>query len=152
MKGFIYEEIFFEERIGMDEIDFQILELLKENSRKTWKQIGELIHMTGQAVGNRIHRMEEEGIIEQYTISINELKLGKSIQAFITVFLKSNHHFEFQKFLKGNPDIKEVHRISGEGCYIIKASVSDQLALNHILDEILKHANYRVNISIGKIK
>jgi Lrp/AsnC family transcriptional regulator, leucine-responsive regulatory protein len=136
----------------MDEVDFQILELLKENSRKTWKEIGELIHMTGQAVGNRIRRMEDEGIIEQYTIAVNELKLGKSIQAFITVFLKSNHHLEFQKYLNGNPDIKEVHRISGEGCYIIKASVPDQLKLNNILDEILKHANYRVNISIGKIK
>lgn len=136
----------------MDEIDFQILELLKENSRKPWKEIGESIHMTGQAVGNRIRRMEEEGIIEQYTIAVNELKLGKSMQAFITVFLKSNHHLELQKYLKGNPDIKEVHRISGEGCYIIKASISDQLALNHTLDEILKYANYRVNISIGKIK
>ncbi|MCM3726825.1 Lrp/AsnC family transcriptional regulator [Neobacillus cucumis] len=136
----------------MDEIDFKILSLLKENSRKPWKEIGELIHMTGQAVGNRIRRMEDEGIIEQYTIAVNELKLGKSIQAFITVFLKSNHHHEFQQYLKGNPDIKEVHRISGEGCYIIKASISDQLALNSTLDEILKYANYRVNISIGKIK
>ncbi len=134
----------------MDEIDIQILKLLKENSRKQWKEIGESIHMTGQAVGNRIRRMEEEGIIEQYTISVNELKLGKSIQAFIMVFLKSNQHIEFQKYLKENPDIKEVHRISGEGCYMIKASISDQLALNNTLDEILKFANYRVNISIGK--
>ncbi|WP_458411558.1 Lrp/AsnC family transcriptional regulator [Schinkia sp. CFF1] len=136
----------------MDEIDFQILKLLKENARKPWKEIGESIHMTGQAVGNRIRRMEEEGIIEQYTVSVNELKLGKSIQAFIMVFLKSNQHLEFQKYVKENPDITEVHRISGEGCYMIKASVSDQLALNTALDEILKFANYRVNISIGKIK
>jgi Lrp/AsnC family leucine-responsive transcriptional regulator len=138
--------------MGMDEIDSQILEILKENSRKPWKEIGESIHMTGQAVGNRIRKMEEEGIIEQYTVAVNELKLGKAIQAFIMVFLKSNHHLEFQKYLKENPDIKEAHRISGEGCYMLKASISDQLALNTILDEILKFANYRVNISIGKIK
>lgn len=136
----------------MDEIDFQIIEILKENSRKQWKEIGELIHMTGQAVGNRIRRMEEEGIIEQYTIAVNELKLGKSIQAFIMVFLKSNQHIEFQNYVKLNTEIKEVHRISGEGCYMIKASIADQLALNRTLDEILKFANYRVNISIGKIK
>jgi Lrp/AsnC family leucine-responsive transcriptional regulator len=136
----------------MDEIDFQILKLLKENSRRQWKEIGESIHMTGQAVGNRIRKMEDEGIIEEYTISVNELKLGKTIQAFIMVFLKSNRHLEFQKYLTENPDIKEVHRISGEGCYMIKASISDQAALNNTLDEILKYANYRINISIGKIK
>lgn len=138
--------------MSLDEIDFQILKLLKENSRRQWKEIGESIHMTGQAVGNRIRKMEEEGIIEQYTISVNELKLGKSIQAFIMVFLKSNRHLEFQHYLKGNPDIQEVHRISGEGCYMIKASISNQVALNHTLDDILKYANYRINISIGKIK
>ncbi|MFB5193903.1 Lrp/AsnC family transcriptional regulator [Neobacillus sp. KR4-4] len=138
--------------MGMDEIDFQILKLLKENSRRQWKEIGELIHMTGQAVGNRIRRMEEERIIEQYTISVNELKIGKSIQAFIMVFLKSNRHLEFQNYLKENSDITEVHRISGEGCYMIKASISDQVALNKTLDDILKYANYRINISIGKIK
>jgi Lrp/AsnC family leucine-responsive transcriptional regulator len=138
--------------MSVDEIDFQILKLLKENSRRQWKEIGESIHMTGQAVGNRIRRMEDEGIIEQYTITVNELKLGKSIEAFIMVFLKSNHHLEFQRYLKENPDIKEAHRISGEGCYMVRASISDQAALNHTLDEILKYANYRVNLSIGKIK
>jgi Lrp/AsnC family leucine-responsive transcriptional regulator len=136
----------------VDEIDFQILEILKGNSRKSWKEIGESIHMTGQAVGNRIRRMEDEGVIEQYTIAVNELKLGNSIHVFIMVFLKSNQHSEFQTYVKGNPDIKEVHRISGEGCYMIKASLADQSALNRTLDEILKYANYRVNISIGKIK
>lgn len=138
--------------MGMDEIDFQILEILKENARKPWKEIGESIHMTGHAVGNRIRKMEEEGIIEQYTVAVNEFKLGKSIQAFIMVFLKSNYHIKFQKYLKENPDIKEAHRISGEGCYMIKATISDQVALNYTLDEILKYANYRINISIGKIK
>lgn len=136
----------------MDEIDFQILELLKINSRKSWKEIGESIHMTGQAVGNRIRRMEDQGIIERYTIAVDELKLGKSMQVFIMAFLKSNRHLEFQKYLKENPDIKEVHRISGEGCYMIRASILDPFALNTTLDEILKYANYRVNISIGQIK
>lgn len=136
----------------MDEIDFRILQLLKENARRTWKEIGAAIHMTGQAVGNRIRRMEEEGVIEQYTIAVNELKLGKSIQAFIMIFLKSNEHAEFQKYILENPEITEAHRISGEGCYMIKASVSDPFALNRLLDEILQFANYRVNISIGKIK
>jgi len=60
--------------------------------------------------------------------------------------------FLFNCYIKANPDIQEVHRISGEGCYMIKAGFSDQVSLNNTLDEILKNANYRVNISIGKIK
>lgn len=135
----------------MDHIDLRILELLKENSRKQWKEIGESIHMTGQAVGNRIHRMEEDGVIEKYTIVMNEMKLGKSIQAFITVFMKTTNHTEFQQFLKNHLNVSEAHRVSGEGCYFLKVSLSSQEELNKVLDEILKYGNYRVNLSIGKI-
>ena len=35
----------------LDNIDFQILLLLSENSRIQWKDLCEQIHMTGQAVG-----------------------------------------------------------------------------------------------------
>lgn len=40
--------------------------------------------MTGKAVGNRIRRLEDFGVIEQYTIVTNKAKLGLSITAFIT--------------------------------------------------------------------
>lgn len=40
----------------IDSIDFQILQLLNKNARIQWKEIGGKIHMTGQAVGNRIKK------------------------------------------------------------------------------------------------
>ncbi len=67
----------------VDYIDIKILNLLKENSRVQWRGIGKEIHMTGQAVGNRIRKREKEGIIRAYTILLDEMKLGKSHLAFI---------------------------------------------------------------------
>lgn len=46
----------------LDQIDLSILALLRKNSRLQWKDIGEQVHLSGQAVGNRIRRMEEQGI------------------------------------------------------------------------------------------
>lgn len=43
----------------LDNIDFQILQLLSNNSRIQWKDLGEQIHMTGQAVGNRIKNLRK---------------------------------------------------------------------------------------------
>ncbi|MEC2479145.1 AsnC family protein, partial [Bacillus cereus] len=42
MKGLVYI---------IDQTDFEILKLLGENSRIQWKELGQKIHMTGQAVG-----------------------------------------------------------------------------------------------------
>jgi len=54
-----------------DPIDLKILKILKTDSRLSNKEIGKLVHRTGQAVGSRIARMQDEGTIQKYTIALN---------------------------------------------------------------------------------
>lgn len=136
----------------LDETDLKILSLLIENSRLQWREVGELVHLTGQAVGNRIRKMEELGVIDGYTVKLDSSKLGKNLTAFITVFMKTTDHLTFQNFIKESKLVSEAHRVSGEGCYLLKAKISDDKELNQLLDKILRFGNYRVNLSIGKIK
>ncbi len=136
----------------LDKIDIQIIGLLKENSRIQWKEIGQQIHMTGQAVGNRIRKMEDEGIIQAYTILVNQLKLGKTCTAFITVLMKTAHHPDFLRFIEEKEIIIEAHRVSGEGCYILKVQADSQEILTYLLDEILQYGNYRLQLSIQQVK
>jgi Lrp/AsnC family leucine-responsive transcriptional regulator len=49
-------------------------------------------------------------------------------------------------------EITEAYRISGEGCYWLKACVADQKELTSLLDSLLVHGNYRVNLSLDKLK
>lgn len=136
----------------LDQTDMQILDLLLKNSRMQWQEIGEEVHLTGQAVRNRINRMEKLGVIDGYTIKINSRKIGKELTAYITVFMKTTDHLAFQNFIRNNPLIIEASRISGEGCYMLKAIAADQSEIVALLDEILKYGNYKVNLSIEKFK
>lgn len=136
----------------LDQTDIKILDLLKRNSRMQWQEVGEEVHLTGQAVKNRIIRMEKLGVIEGYTLRINDKKIGKNLTAFITVFMKTTDHIGFQKYIKDNEFIVEGNRISGEGCYMLKAIFSTQEEMLKVLDEILKFGNYKVNLSIENIK
>lgn len=136
----------------LDQIDMAILNCLQKNGRMQWREIGELVHLSGQAVGGRIRKLEEMGVIEGYTVRLNHSKLDAAITALVTIFIKSTDHASFQAFIKPHPAIIEAHRISGEGCYLLKVSVADQEALNKLLDEILHYGNYRVNLSINQIK
>lgn len=136
----------------LDETDFRIITLLLTNARMQWREIGEQIHLTGQAVANRIRKMEKLGIIEGYTVKVNENQLGKSILAYVTVFMKNNDHKAFHKYISQTEMITEANQISGEGCYMLKIKVSSQDELLKFLDDILQFGNYRINLSIGKIK
>lgn len=137
---------------SVDEIDLKILDLLDKNSRMTWKEIGEIVHMTGQAVASRISKLEDLNVLEGYCIRLNKNKLGFSITALVTVFMKSSNHGAFHRFIGEQKEIEEAFRISGEGCYSLKVVVTNQKELVEFLDKILVFGNYRVNLSISKIK
>jgi len=96
--------------------------------------------------------MEDTGVIEGYTAKLDEVKMGKPVQAFVMVFMKTTDHPAFGRFLAAKEMVREAHRVSGEGCYWLKVSASDHEELNRFLDELLKHGNYQLNLSIGRVK
>ena len=65
----------------LDKIDKNILNELSKNSRITMKELGEKIHMTGQATSIRVAKLEDRGLIDGYTIKLNNEKLGYPIHA-----------------------------------------------------------------------
>ncbi|MBW4081571.1 Lrp/AsnC family transcriptional regulator [Paenibacillus sp. S150] len=141
------------ENYTIDNTDYRILHYIIEDTRLTHKEIGEKIHLTGQAAGARIRRMRELEIIEGYTVRWNPQKLRLNLHAFITVFLSSNKtHPPFQKFAQEHEAVAELHRVSGEGCYWMRVRARDQEELNAFLDQLLEFGNYRVNLGIGQLK
>ena len=136
----------------LDNIDFQILRLLSENSRIQLKDLGEQIHMTGQAVGNRIKKLEDGGVIKAYSLLVDEMKVGLTYTAFIVIYMKTTNHDAFIRLMNECKEAVEVHRVSGEACYHIKIKVSSQEQLNLFLDKILDYGNYTVHLSIQEIK
>lgn len=135
-----------------DEIDFKIIDILKSNSKTPLKEIGEKVHLTPQGVSNRIIRLQDLGVITQYTIYTDNVLLGKNITAFITVFMKTTKHTELIESLKTNPLITEAHRISGDGCYLLKVVCSNMDEINFLLDKLMEYGTYRLNLSTSSIK
>lgn len=136
----------------LDDIDRQILRLLQENARLQWKQIGEQVHMSAPAVANRIRRLEDLGVIEKYTVKVNDRLIGDTICVYITVMMKDYAHTKFKEFIRTREEVREAHRVSGEPCFILKVVLNDQDKLAELLDEILVYGHYKINISIDEIK
>jgi len=136
----------------IDHTDQQILQCLQKDARMQWQEIGKIVHLTGQAVATRIRRMQDDGIIEAFTVNLNYEKLSKPISAFITVFMNSSNHANFRHFVSTHNAVLEAYRISGEGCYWLKANLASQKELTELLDAILLYGNYKVNLSLDQIK
>lgn len=135
----------------MDKIDKEIIKILTKNSKVNYKEIGEAIHMTGQAVGNRVRKLEDDGVIKSYTVKTDTKKQGLVV-AFVILYMKGNDHYRVKQFAKEHQEVKDVFRVSGEACYFVKVEVDNHQRLNELCDEILRFANYNVSIVVDTIK
>lgn len=137
----------------IDDVDLRILQALLNNALLTHKEIGEIVHLTGQAVGARVRKLQHLGVIDGYTLRWNPEKIGLNVHAFLIVFMNSNQaHQAFRNFIRSTESVTEVHRVGGEGCYWLRIRISDGSELNKLLEEVLKYGNYKLSLSIEQVK
>ena len=70
---------------GLDKLDQKIVELLIENARISYSDIGENVGISRVAVKARIQAMEQKGIIEEYTTIINPQKISGAISCYFEI-------------------------------------------------------------------
>ncbi|MGL5414555.1 MAG: Lrp/AsnC family transcriptional regulator [Clostridium sp.] len=138
--------------MNIDKIDLNIINILENNSKLSFKEIGEKVHMTGQAVGFRINKLIDDGVIEKFTIKTNKSKLGFSTIAFIKVYMNTANHQTILSIIKKYNEITEAFRISSDCCYILKVESLNTDFINFLIEEISSFANYQISLSLSKIK
>ena len=63
----------------MDDLDRKILALLAKNARMPVKEIAEKVALTSPAVSSRIHKLETDGIISGYTVTLINARFIKPL-------------------------------------------------------------------------
>ena len=69
----------------LDATDRAILELLQENCKQPLAAIGEKVGLSAPSVVERIHKLEEAGVITDYVALLDARLLGKDVTVFIGV-------------------------------------------------------------------
>lgn len=127
----------------MDELDKKIIKLLKENGQLTNKEIGNKIYLTGQAVGQRIQHLKDQGIIKGYTIKINN-----RIKQFIRIFMEGNQFSIIEQQIMAYSEIEEFYKVSGHACYVVVAHFNQQ-ELNQFIESLSKWARCSVDTVVS---
>ncbi|CAH1203795.1 HTH-type transcriptional regulator LrpC [Paenibacillus plantiphilus] len=138
----------------MDHTDMLILAELSRNSRITMKELGGKVHLTGQATASRVAKLEDTGVIEEYSIKVNQFKCGYYIHAFITIYTNTPNTHNHQPLLTFIQDQEQYvlnnYKISGDGCYILECRFPSNEHADKFLEGLNKYANYKLSIVIKK--
>jgi Lrp/AsnC family leucine-responsive transcriptional regulator len=121
----------------LDEIDLKLLEILQKQGRTKRGKIAEQVGLSIPSVSERMHKLEQNGIIRGYHAILDNRKIGLEITAYIFVYSESSVHYtEVIERAVVNDQILECHAITGEGSHIMKIRVTSMAALERLLAEI----------------
>jgi Lrp/AsnC family transcriptional regulator, leucine-responsive regulatory protein len=135
----------------LDNTDILILAELSKNSRITMKELGSKVHLTGPATSARVAKLEESGIIEGYTITVNQVKIGYLVHAIIHIFSKSTNHQPYLSFIKQQAQyVINNYKVSGESCYLLECKFPSNDILNEFLTGLSNYVSYKLSIVIHK--
>lgn len=68
-----------------DETDMEILRLLVEEGRRPYSDIADAVGLSPPTVSDRIDRLQEAGIIDQFTVDIDRSKLSGGLPVLVEV-------------------------------------------------------------------
>lgn len=134
-----------------DRIDEQIIQTLQENARIPLKALAEKVFLSSPAVSARIERLEREGIITGYHASVDRLKLGYHITAFINLEVEPSQKQEFYPYIKKCPNVLECSCVTGNYSMLIKVAFPSTMELDTFIGHLQHYGKTSTQIVFSTV-
>lgn len=127
-----------EEIVKLDETDINILKIINEDVRTSYRQISRSLDVSVGTVHNRIDKMVKNGVIKKFSPIIDHRKLGYVLTTIIGVRIKGGklENWEGKDFV--NKNVVAIYDVTGEYDAFIIAKFKDTDELNSFIKELLK--------------
>ncbi|RLG94780.1 hypothetical protein DRO27_04410 [Candidatus Bathyarchaeota archaeon] len=124
------------ESVKLDETDIQILEILQENCKLNFTQIGNELGIPESTIRYRIERLEKRRIINGYVALINPRKVGLTITAIMMIKINPQMIKEISPKLASFKELRHLFRSTGQYDMISVVNARDIGHLNDVMGEI----------------
>ncbi len=123
----------------LDDIGWKILGELQQNARIPFAELGRIVSLSTPAATERVHKMEEAGIIVGYRAHIDAAKVGLPILAFVNVKVGGDKLVQFMELAASHREVLECHRVTGAESFLLKVAVADVSHLERLLDALMPY-------------
>ncbi|MFT5336867.1 MAG: Lrp/AsnC family transcriptional regulator for asnA, asnC and gidA [Luteibaculaceae bacterium] len=118
-----------------DSTDRKIVKYLIRDARMKVVDIASAIGVTGAAIHQRLSKIRKSGLVQQFTVQLDERKLGFKTCCFVGVFLDKNSQYqEVLGELSGIEEVVEVYYTTGQYGLFLKVYAQDNDQLMQILN------------------
>ena len=127
----------------LDEIDREILRILRANARMPNNRLAELAGIAASTCVARVKSLVARGVITGFTANVDPSSVGLSLQALISVTIRAgarNLMMELGQEIRQFPEVVQLYFLGGAEDFIIHVAVRDSAAVrDFVLDNLSAH-------------
>lgn len=114
----------------LDAVDERILRLLVRNARATWREVGDVVGLSANAVAQRVRRLEQAGVVRGWTAVLDPAVDGSSATALVSLKVTTDADVPgLEAAMAALPYVIEVLDLSGTVDYQVRVRFRDQREL-----------------------
>lgn len=124
--------------LELDAIAWKILEFLQKNARLRFAELGRKVGLSTPAVAERVHRLEEAGVITGYHAAVNVAKLGVPMRILMRLTIPGGD-LQISRTVASLKELAEVHRchrITGSESFVMEADVVSIRHMEALIDRL----------------
>ena len=103
-------------------------------SRRSQEQVA----LTSPAVSSRIHKLETDGIIGGYTVTLNRPADRVYVDALISLSVAPSKHEAFLHLIQNSKEVLQCYHVTGDYTFLIKVSCGSMPQLEHLILQFQK--------------
>ena len=105
----------------LDPVDERILRLLVRNARATWREVGDEVGLSANAVAQRVRRLEQDGVVRGWTAVLDPALGDGSSTALVLLKIRTDADIRpIEDALAALPAVVEVLDLSGPWDYQVR--------------------------------
>ncbi|RYE43756.1 MAG: Lrp/AsnC family transcriptional regulator [Hyphomicrobiales bacterium] len=124
----------------LDDTDRNIIRLLREDARRTVRDIALQVGLTVAPVKRRIERLERSKVINGYTVRVDPSKFDDELEAIVELRFVGNLELEtIVSFAEHIPEVIEVLTLAGDPDAIARVRATNIQDLQRVVNVLRTH-------------
>jgi Lrp/AsnC family leucine-responsive transcriptional regulator len=130
----------------LDTTNLRLIEELQRDARQSLAALGRAVGLSAPAVGERLQRLEEAGVIRGYHAEIDPGALGLTLSVVLRIRPAPREIHKVAELAQRTPEVTECVRVTGEDCFVMRAHVRDVLHLEELIDRFVIYGQTTTSI------
>ena len=122
--------------MSLDDRDRQLISLLRNDARMSVVDLARKLGTSRATVQNRMNRLERDGVIQGYTVSLKPDAETQGVRALMSIGTDTKKEPEVIAALRGYPDIVALHHTTGRWDLIAELRCASLVEFNDVIGKV----------------